>query len=461
MVDYDKNVDSIAEFGPSFQNKVIASLLKSDGFLGQSMDVLNPHFFDNEAGQWIVNKIIAYYNDYKTAPRLDFFKVEIKELEKNDVLKTSVLSQLKESHGLLKSNEDLRYIEDSFLEFCKTQKLKVAILKSVDLLKRKQYNDIKSIIDEAIKAGTQKDPGLNWSEDVTGRHIENARDTVPTGWGPIDKLLDGGLGPGELGCIAAPSGIGKSWALQTIASNAMRKGLKVVYYTFELNQNYVGVRFDTIFSGIEPQFLKFHLDEIQDIISKVPGKIYIKYFPPRTASVYTLQAHLDYLISKNYTPDIILVDYADLLLPSRKAEARYQELAYVYEDLRKMAGELQVPIWTASQTQRSSINDDVIEADKIAESYDKVKTADVLISISRKMEDKLQKVARAHIMKNRFGEDGLTFPMVMDTAIGKIEVLDAKTTDGQAAQEKMTNGDKVMKDFLKSKLMQFEQTESE
>jgi len=461
MIDYTENVDTIAQFGPAFQAKVIAALMKDPKFLGQSMDVINPHFFDSDAGQWLCNRIIDYYQNYKDSPGLDFFKAEMGQLDDKPELKTAAVSFLREAWNYTTHAGDLAYVQDKFLDFAKNQTLKNAILKSADLLQRGDYGKIKTMIDQAMKAGTQKDIGLMWLEDIDTRHIHSARNTTPTGWGAIDEVIDGGLGLGELGVIAAPSGAGKSWVLTKLGQAALVQGKTVMHYSYELNQNYQGVRYDTCFTGIEPQRLSENLDRVKAVLEHVPGKLLIKYFPSRTASVHTLAAHLDYMRAQEFIPDIILVDYADLMRATVKAEARYQELGYIYEELRGLAGELQVPIWTASQTQRGSIELEVIEADKIAESYDKVKTADVLLSLSRKTEDKLTNTARFHIVKNRFGQDGITFPTRMDTARGIIEVYDSHSSEGSAIQQEMEEGEDRMKHFLLGKLKELEDDEME
>jgi hypothetical protein len=121
-----------------------------------------------------------------------------------------------------------------------------------------------------------------------------------------------------------------------------------------------------------------------------------------------------------------------------------------------LAGELKIPIWTASQTQRSSIQDDVIQADKIAESYSKIMTADLVISISRKLEDKMSKTGRAHIIKNRFGPDGQTFPMVIDTHAGKIEIFDENSAKGIALKKQMQQGETATKQNLAKKLLEMD-----
>ena len=324
------------------------------------------------------------------------------------------------------------------------------------MLQRGQYDDIKSLIDNALKAGTQKDVGLMWGEDFDIRHLESARNTMPTGWTPIDEHLDGGLGPGELGVIAAPSGIGKSWALTNLGKVALTLGKTVLHYSFELNENYQGIRYDTVFSQIEPSKLKNHLDLVKGIVDKVEGNLIIKYYPGRTATANTLLAHIDYLSMQDFIPDLIVVDYADLMRTPTKSNARYEELGYIYEELRSMSGELQVPIWTASQTQRSSIHDEIIEADKIAESYNKVKTADVLLSLSRKTEDKINNTGRAHLIKNRFGPDGVTFPVRMDTSKGIVKIYDPNSPEGDKLKETMASGEANMRKFLADKLEGFQ-----
>ena len=184
--------------------------------------------------------------------------------------------------------------------------------------------------------------------------------------------------------------------------------------------------------------------------------VFIKYFPTRTATHHTLLSHIDHLSIQDFRPDLIIIDYADLMRTPTRSNARHEELGYIYEELRSMAGELQIPMWTASQTQRSSINDEVIEADKIGESYNKVKTADVLLSLSRKTEDKINNTARLHIVKNRFGADGVTLPVKMDTSKGLVDVHDPTSPEGGELQETMANGEENMKKFLANKLKSFQ-----
>lgn len=449
MIEQDEVVDNLTRFGPTFQAKVLASMLTSVDFLRQSLDVLNPKFFETDAGQWIIKNTVKYYSDYKVLPTLEVFKIELDRTE-DDVLKIAVKEQLRSAYQR-KNDEDLEYVKNSFLEFAKNQALKNAIVKSVDLLQSGQYGQIKTIIDTALKAGQPRNLGHNWKEDLNIRITGVSREVVPTGWDAIDVLLGGGLAAGELGVIAAPSGIGKSWALATIGANAARAGKRVVYYTLELNENYVGLRYDTIFTGIEPGKIPDNPDLVRSAVQEIPGDIIIKYYPARSITIHNIQAHIDHLVSNKLKPDIMLIDYADLMRSVDRIDARYQELGAIYEEIRGMAGELKIPCWTASQTQRSSIQDEVIQADKISESYNKIMTADVVISLSRKLEDKANNTGRAHLMKNRFGADGVTLPVFMNTSLGKIEIYDENSSKGILLKKQMQAGEGLLKKTLAQK----------
>lgn len=451
---YDNRVDNLAKYGATFQSKAIAAIIQSPALLTQSFDVINPNFFEADGSKWIVTKVLEYFAEYKKLPTLEYFKLELSE-EQNTSLRAEVTDKLRSAYQRTTQDTDLAYVKDRLLEFARNQTLKSAIYKSVDLLEGGRYDEIKSTIDAADRAGQVKDLGHNWKEDFESRLDTVARACIPTGWDPIDLITNGGLAPAELGVIVAPSGAGKSWGLTKLGANAMLAGKNVVHITLELNQNYVGTRYDTTFSGIEPSEIPNHKELIRSIIKSVPGGNQIKFYPAKSATCNTLSAYLQQIMSLGYNPDLVLVDYADLLRSTEKSEARYIELGAIYEQLRGLAGEFQLPIWTASQSQRSSIQDDVIQADKIAESYSKIMTADFVISLSRKLEDKISHTGRLHVIKNRFGSDGMTYPVYMNPALGKMEVYDENSSDGIMLRKKMESGEADHRKDLAKRFSEF------
>lgn len=454
MTQFDNTVDNLAKYGLTFQTKVLSCILSSQDFLQQSMDVLNPNFFENDASKWIVNETIDYFTQYKTLPTLEVFKFEL-DKEKDDVLKVAVKEQLRSAFQK-KNDDDLKYIQDSFLDFAKNQALKSAIIKSVDLLQAGRYGEIKGLVDTALKAGQPRNIGHDWKKDISIRLMGQTRNVIATGWDVVDSLIGGGLGGGELGVIAAPSGIGKSWALATIGANAARAGKRVVHYTLELNENYVGLRYDTIFTGIESGNITKHPDDVRNAVDSIAGDIIIKYYPPSFITVHTIRAHIENLISSKMKPDIMIIDYADLMRSTERSDSRHEELGQIYKELRGLSGDLGIPCWTASQTQRSSIQDEIIQADKIASSYEKIMNADLVISLSRKLEDKANHTGRAHLMKNRFGSDGITLPVYMNTGIGRIEIYDESSSKGILLKKQMEAGESMLRKNLQKKFQELQ-----
>lgn len=445
--------DTLTRYGQSFQTKVISALLMDVKLIDTLYDIIHTKFFESEPNKWIVESILEYYVEYKTTPTLDVFKVELSKID-DVATKKAIVTQLKEVFTTL-DNTDLQYVKDEFSSFCINQNLKEAIIQSVDLLKAGSYDKIKELVDKAMKVGMEPNLGTDYVLDYDVRTSEDARSVISTGWEVLDDLMGGGLGPGELGVVVAPSGIGKSWILCALGAAAVRAGKTVVHYTMELSEAYVGIRYDTVFTQIPSGDLADKTDEVKDKIRRLKGKLLIKYFPPKSVNSNKIQLHIEKMISVGNPPDLIIIDYADLMTShSNKSDSTYQEQGGVYIDLRGMGGELKLPTWTASQTQRAAINDDVIEADKIADSYAKVMNADFIISLSRKSNDKLNNTARIHVMKNRFGPDGITFPSKMDTHSGILEIYTASSSDGIIAAKESKNGEVVEKQMLHKKYLE-------
>jgi replicative DNA helicase len=445
--------DTLIKYGHSFQLKVLSSLIFDAKLLDSLVEVIDVKFFESEVNVWIIEEILQYYNNFKRPPTIDVFKSELIKVS-DEGFRKRLVEQLKLIFNQI-NETDLDYVKKEFANFCINQNIKNAIIKSVDLLKAGNYDKIKDLIDKSLKVGINPDIGHDYIKDFLIRIEEVDRNTVPTGWDCLDELMGGGLGPGELGVVVSPSGAGKTWIMCALGAAAIKQGLSVVHYTLELSEHYVGQRYDTIFTHIPTHELKDKKDDVLDKLKKLSGKLLIKYFPPKGITPKQLQLHIEKMIVAGNRPDLIIIDYADLLLSySNKSDSTYGEQGGVYIELRGMGGELGIPCWTASQTNRSGINSEIIEADKIADSYAKVMNADFIMSLSRKGSDKLNNTARMYIMKNRFGPDGLTFPSKMDTNTGTIEVYDSSSSDGIIAQKESKNGTELEKKLLHKKYVE-------
>ena len=198
-------------------------------------------------------------------------------------------------------------------------------------------------------------------------------------------------------------------------------GYTVIHYTLELNEKYVGRRYDACLTEIPVSEVIDNKEKVQERLNSLRGGLYIREYPAGQATVNTIHAHLEKCKQQNIEPDLIIIDYADLLTSKTSKEKR-DKLDDIFTNLRGLATEMKLPIWTASQVNRSGAREEIIQGDRIAESYSKMMITDFAMSLARSAEDKENGTGRWHIMKNRYGADGITYDAIMDTSIGKIEI---------------------------------------
>ena len=429
-------LQNLSQYGIGFQVKVLSSLLTHKEFLLNIQDVLSEEYFDNTAHRWIIKEILKYYQKYHTCPSMDVLKVELKKID-NEVLQVSIKEQLREAYKA--SDEDLKYVEEEFSNFCKNQQLKKALLTSVDFLNAGDYDSIRSMIDNALKAGQDKNMGHEYNKDVESRYREDHRKIVPTPWESFNELLQGGLGNGDFGLIFGSPGGGKSWSLVALGGYAVKLGYNVLHYTLELGADYVGRRYDAFFTNISVQDITKYKTKIEDVVNQLEGQLIIKEYPTGKASISTIESHIKKCIDLDFKPDLIIIDYVDLLRSKKNNRERKDEIDDIYISTKGLARELNLPIWSVSQVNRAGAKDDIIEGDKAAGSYDKMMVTDVAISLSRKRQDKVNGTGRFHIMKNRYGMDGMTYSVKVDTSTGHFEVSSYLEEDEESSSPQKSN----------------------
>lgn len=420
-------LQKLSQYGKPFQVKVLGSLLTDKAFLLTVRDTLQEDYFDADSHKWILQEIVQYFDKYHTTITMDVLKIKLTKIE-NDVLKTAVKEELR--HSYQASQSDLEYIQEEFTTFCKNQKLKQALMDSADLLNAGDYDSIRGMIEAALKAGMDKNIGHEYLKDIESRYREDYRPTIPTPWRVINENFQGGMGPGDLGIVFGNPGGGKSWMMVAMAAHAVQQGFNVIYYTLELGEDYVGKRFDCYFTGYSIDEVNKHRAEVEEVVKGLPGKLIVKEYAPKSATVTTVKSHIQKCEDMEFKADLVIIDYVDYLRgPSKKFAERKDEIDDVFVAVKGLAKEMKIPILTPSQVNRMGAKDQVIEGDKAAGSYDKLMVADFAISLSRQKEDKVNGTGRVHIMKNRYGMDGMTYNALVDTNNGHIDISDDIMTE--------------------------------
>ena len=309
-----------------------------------------------------------------------------------------------------------------------------------------------SVMKEALGAGMPSTTGHDFFEDMEVRFQRIERLPCPTGIKFLDEkdVLNGGLGRGELGVVTANTGVGKSHFLVSVGAEALRMGKNVIHYTFELSESLTGIRYDSNLCDINSKEVIPNKDYVMETYKNSDfGRLIIKEYPTGSASVITLKNHVEKLMLKGFKPSLIIIDYADIMRSTRRYDSVRHELKLIYEELRNLATEINVPVWTASQANRDSANSMIVGLENMSEAYGKAMVADVVLSISRKAAEKAAGTGRIFVAKNRAGRDGLLFPVTIDTAKSRITLRE--DAEEMTADEVIKNDASEMRSLLKNK----------
>ena len=382
MSDTRQNTD----YGYDIQKVYLEMMLQDAESFVRCQAVFDPGSFDRRlkpAAEFLSN----YVTEFNTLPTLDMINAAA-ELQGPNVLKHT--GELNESH--------YDWLLAEFETFSKHKALEAAILKSADLLEKGDYGQCEDIVKKAVQIGLQKDLGTDYWADPRGRleAIKDKNGQISTGWPSLDKKLFGGFNRGELNIFAGGSGSGKSLFLANMGVNWALAGLNVVYLTFELSENLVSMRVDSMTTDIPSRDVFKSIDDVEmkvKMIGKKSGAFQVKYMPTGK-NANDIRSYLkEYEIKTGKKVDVLLVDYLDLMHPIAakiSAENLFVKDKYVSEELRNLAMELQCIFVTASQLNRSSVEEIEFDHSHISGGISKINTADNLIGIftSRAMRER-------------------------------------------------------------------------
>ena len=440
-------------YGKRFQEQIFQGLLTDHAWGTQIIEVMKADYFDLKYLAFLTDRYFKHFEKYKCFPTMQLLVSIVKEDLKTGpdvILKDQIIDFLTR----MRANPDvgdLGYVKEKTLDFCKRQAFREALEKAVEMVATDKFESVVDLMKHAVSVGMPNTIGHDFLEDAEARFVKINRNPCPTGLEVIDgkDILRGGLGRGELGVVVAATGVGKSHWLVAMGAHALKLGKNVVHYTFELTETSVGLRYDSNLCGISSSDVPDRKDEVLKTYETMElGRLIIKEYPTGAATVQTLRSHIEKLSLKGFIPSLIIIDYADIMRSSRTFDSLRHELKLVYEELRNLAMELNLPIWTASQSNREGSNADVVGLENMSEAYGKAMVADVVMSLSRKPSEKADGSGRLFVAKNRAGKDGVLFPIHIDTSQSRIKVLDENSL---TLSESMTQDGSDAKKLLRKK----------
>jgi archaellum biogenesis ATPase FlaH len=419
----------VKDYNTDIQKLFLRMMVTNAELYTRVMNIMNPSNFDKTLKP--VAEFIKEHSDkYKVLPDVNQIKatcgVEVEPIENMD-----------EGHN--------EWFLDEFEKFTKRQELERAILKSADLLEKGEYDPVEKLIKDAVQISLQKDMGTDYFADPKARllALKSNNGQVSTGWPSMDRKLYGGFNRGELQIFAGGSGSGKSLFMQNLSVNWAQQGLSGVYVTLELSEGLCSMRIDSMMTDTSSREIFKDIDNVEmkvKMLAKKAGKLRVKYMPAQS-TVNDLRAYCKELqIQTGMKLDFLCVDYLDLLMPvSAKVSPSdlFVKDKYVSEELRNLAKELNVLFVTASQLNRSAVEEIEFDHSHISGGISKINTADNVFGIftSRSMRERGQ--YQLQLMKTR-SSSGVGQKIELEFNVETLRITDPDP-DGYGEQQKNNN----------------------
>jgi len=425
------------EFDEAFQTKIAALCLRDVTFMQQTEGLIRPDYFESESNAGLVNIAMRYFDKYRKCPG---DKAVIGDLIKHDIINKVLTKELgvgcaryvadKSEKGLFQVDiSDREYVVEQVAQFAKHQAISAAILDSVGYLDKRDFDRIEQAITKAANVGRNEDGGAyDYGEMIDARTEERllrAAGKLPptgvtTGYPELDKLLyHRGWGKRELSVLMAPAKGGKSTALMDfgIAAAGSAQRYNVLYVTLEVAAKIMAERVDANIAEVAMSQLGTNTHTVKaavkDYMSKA-GKFIIQEFPTGSMRVSDLRRLLERYKAKGIVFDLVIVDYADLMQPERVTDSGIENSKSVYVALRGLAMQEDLAILTATQTNREGAKKAVATATDVAEDFNKIRIADIVISINKTDEEKSLNQARLFFAACRNQQDGFSLRIAQD-----------------------------------------------
>jgi replicative DNA helicase len=275
------------------------------------------------------------------------------------------------------------------------------------------YDKVEGLVREALQVGEVEKNVTDIFMGLDTVLDEDYRHPIPMGIAGIDRLLKGGLAKGEIGVILAPTGVGKTTILTKIANTAFNLGYNVLQIFFEDNPKIVQRKHFTIWTGIEPDNLALHKEEvigkITEIQETMKNKLILKKLASDTTTMSQIKNQVRKMIADGNKIDLILLDYIDCVLPESSSKDEWKAEGSIMRGFEAMCHELNLVGWTATQGNRSSISSEVVTTDQMGGSIKKAQVGHVIITVAKSLQQKEMNLATIAITKSRLGKDGVVF----------------------------------------------------
>lgn len=406
------------EFDDDFQNRLTAYYCKDQEFLMRAGDLVDPSQFENAANAILVNLVSSYFRMYKSAPSSTAILDQLKRAKKDKTIREElfpdVVSAFKRVLG--EKLTDTKYMVDRVATFARSIAFDDALIKAAELKEKGDFERAMEVMAKVQLVGASDTIGIyNYlgeaAERLKQREYEASEDYVPnsitTGIPLLDRLLyQKGWGRREMVLFMGFAKSGKSTAMGEFSINATLKGFNVLYVSLEVHTSILSDRFDARLSQTEMTKLIEKRDDVHKKLADLGastgvGNLWVVERPSGSLSPADLDRLLEGMKSNGMIPDMVVVDYADLMKPTRRSGDERADVKSIYTDLRAVFDKHNAAGITASQTNREGGASEVATMMHAADNIEKVRIADLVISINKTEEEATKGEARLYFAGSR------------------------------------------------------------
>lgn len=444
--------------GNTFQLQLLNQIVVDREFSSSIMDVIESSYFDNKYFKIILQMTKEYYVKYESTPNFETLDQIVKSEISQELVAKIVVDTIKQIKNA--PLEGTLFVQEKALKFCKQQELQKAMDKAQKIINEgdfESYDKVEGLVREALQVGERETGITDIFANLDTVLEEDFRHPIPIGIPGIDKLLNGGLAKGEIGVILAPTGVGKTTILTKIANTAFNLGYNVLQVFFEDNPKIVQRKHFTLWTGIAPDDLVIHKEEVMSKINEVhetmKNELILKKLSSDSMTMNQIKNQVRKIIADGTRIDLILLDYIDCVLPESTSKDEWKAEGSVMRGFESMCHELNLVGWTATQGNRSSISSDVVTTDQMGGSIKKAQVGHVIITIAKSLQQKEMNLATIAITKSRIGKDGVVFENCkFNNELLEIDTESSVTFLGFEEQQEERKRDRVKELLDKRKL---------
>lgn len=433
----------VFNFSKHLQDSILILGIEDDEIARYLASFVKPDYFLSDISKFICKLIAEFYSTYQHAPREHFADILEEKLKSGKVPESQIPLVIEYVQKIYELTPSKDFVLANLSKFIRYTNIIQGIIKGAKLVEQDKCEEAEKLLLAAFRSGIQKaDIGINYLQDLENR-ASPVNSILRTEIHPLDEALEGGFSRQELVVWLSSTNVGKSWSMIHCAKVALLQGLIVLYYTLEMTAQWVATRLDMGITAMGtkertlllppdnfPYIVKSIFENTDvvkekiDFLRSAGGNIFIKGMPPGGLVLSRLREDLEMLaVVHGITPDVVIIDYADLMSPETSYTEYRHDLAAIYRGLREVALERNCVMITASQSNRASIGAHIVSLKHFAEDIQKANIADIVLSLCQTEAEERESKMRIFCCKNRSGIKGFQIENYYSYKIGQFSLF--------------------------------------